>query len=111
LKELGATHVIDRQKVPRLVDEVTKITTEKIEFAYDAWSSAESQQAVYDTLAPGGKLVIVLANQINEAPEKDVTVVHVFANVHKPENRGLGARLYSKLGQLLQEEKIKVRVE
>jgi hypothetical protein len=90
------------------VDEVTKITDKKIEHAYDAWSSAESQQAVYNTLAPGGRMVIVLNNQIKEVPGKDVTIVNTYAIVHEPKNRDIGVSLYSQLERLLREEKIKV---
>jgi hypothetical protein len=108
LRELGATHTLDRNAVGALGAEVAKITSEPVLHAFDAWSSAETQQEVYDLLAPKGKLVVVLDKAIKEVEGKNVTVRHIFGSVHLPENQQLGVRLFAALEHLLVTESIKV---
>lgn len=110
IKSLGATHVIDR-KLPlsELSQKVKEITSTPITVAYDAISGAETQAAAYEHLAPGGGLVLVLANAIDKSkitPDKYVT--HVFGSVQHPFWRDTGVSLYSKLTQLLESGEIKV---
>jgi NADPH:quinone reductase-like Zn-dependent oxidoreductase len=108
LKSLGATHTIDRKLVGSLGAEVAKITSEPVEYAYDAWSSPESQQALYDLLAPRGHLALVLRKVLEEKPGKDITVLHVYGTVHVPENHQIAVGLFGSLERLLQDGSIKV---
>ena len=110
LKSLGATHVIDRSvPISGLADAVKAITSEPVKVAYDSISLPETQAAAYDVLAPGGQLVIVLDDSIpKEKLTADKEVVHVFGNVHVPENREVGKSLYAKLTELLAAGDIKV---
>jgi len=109
LKELGATHVLDRNlSADAIRAEVAKITSAPVEVAYDAVSTADTQNAAYSLLAPGGAVVIVLQNAVEEAKQSsDKRIVHVFGNVNVPQNRDLGASLYSKLTTLLADGSLK----
>lgn len=111
LQSLGATHIIDRAVVlSQLAEAIKSITATPVKVAYDAISLFETQNAVYDVLAPGGQLVTVLSSAI--AQEKLRTgrdVVHVIGNVHLPDQRELGKSLYAKLTELLTAGDIKVR--
>ncbi|KAI0351751.1 GroES-like protein [Trametes cingulata] len=105
LRSLGADHVIDRSLSPAAIKlELPKLTQGKpIELVYDAVSIADTQALAYDVLAPGGHLLIVLAENIPQKKEGDnKTVVHVFGNVHTPENRAVGVQLYSHLTEWLE---------
>lgn len=109
LQGLGATHVLDRAlSGDALRAAVKQITSAPIEFAYDAVSGADTQTAGYELLAPGGAIVIVLANAVPEAKQtKDRKIEHVFGNVNAPQNRALGRSLYAKLTGLLETGAIK----
>ncbi|TFY64053.1 hypothetical protein EVJ58_g2887 [Rhodofomes roseus] len=107
LKGQGATHVLDRT-LPKdaLVAEVKKITSAPVKVAYDAISEADTQNAAYTILAPGGALVLVL-NESVENKTDDKRVVPVFGNTNVPANRKLGVSLYSKLTALLADGAVK----
>lgn len=109
LKSIGATHVVDRSApLSQLAATVRGITARPVKVAYDAISYADTQNAVYDLLAPGGQLVITLAEAVDKdkiTPEKEI--VHVFGNVHVPEQRAVGKSLYAKLTGLLEAGDIK----
>ncbi|OCH90831.1 GroES-like protein [Obba rivulosa] len=111
LQSLGATHVLDRAlPADALQAEVRKITRAPIPVIYDAVAHATTQNAAYDVLAPGGRLVLTLPEQIDEAkkaapPAKHV--IHIVANVNLPERRKAGQSLYAKLSGLLEEGAIK----
>jgi NADPH:quinone reductase-like Zn-dependent oxidoreductase len=107
VKALGATHVVvDRKLIGSLGAEVAKITTEPIQYAYDAWGDAKTQQALHDLLAPRGRLVIVSPKQIEERDGK--TLFQVFGYVQVEGNRKVGASLFGALERLLSEGIIKV---
>jgi NADPH:quinone reductase-like Zn-dependent oxidoreductase len=106
VKTLGATHVVDRKLLGSLGEEVAKITTEPIQYAYDAWGDAQTQQALHDILAPRGRLVIVNPKQIEERDGK--TLFQVFGYVQVEGNRKVGASLFGALERLLSEGIIKV---
>jgi hypothetical protein len=111
LKSLGATHTLDRNALGSLGAEVAKITSEPVLYAYDAWSSAETQQALYDLLAPNGGLVLVTAKAVKEADDKNITIRSTYGSVHRPAtNRQIGVRLFGALEGLLASGAIKVEV-
>lgn len=106
LKSLGATHVVDREA--DVVAEVKKIVNSPIEIIYDAISEQSTQEQAWEILAPGGTLVLVLDPTVDKTKYKDKHTEHVFGNVQVPGNRALGASLYSKLTQLVEDGYIKV---
>jgi NADPH:quinone reductase-like Zn-dependent oxidoreductase len=110
LKSLGATHTLDRNAIGSLGAEVKKITSEPVQYAYDAWASAETQQALYDLLAPNGGFVIVLPKAVKEVDDKNVTILNVYGSVHMPANRKLGVSMFAALEGLLANGTIKVNV-
>ncbi|EKM58625.1 uncharacterized protein PHACADRAFT_193755, partial [Phanerochaete carnosa HHB-10118-sp] len=77
LKSLGVTHVIDRTApLSALPAAVKAITSKPVKIAYDAVSESETQNAAYDVLAPGGKLVIVLDRAVDKdkiTSEKEIS--------------------------------------
>jgi NADPH:quinone reductase-like Zn-dependent oxidoreductase len=107
VKALGATHVVDRKLLGSLGAEVAKVTSAPVAHAYDAWSGAETQQALHDLLAPGGRLALVLPPAV--APHDGKTAFTVFGIVHAPANRALGGSIFGALERLLAEGAIKVR--
>ncbi|KAL7278933.1 hypothetical protein ACG7TL_006764 [Trametes sanguinea] len=107
LLSLGATHVVDRSLSPAAIKlELPKLTGgNPIEFVYDAISYPETQALAYDALAPGGALLIVLDEAVPQELKKEgdnKTIVHVFGNVHTPENREVGVELYKRLTEWLE---------
>jgi NADPH:quinone reductase-like Zn-dependent oxidoreductase len=110
LKSLGATHTLDRNALGSLAVEVAKITSEPVLYAYDAWSSAETQQALYDLLAPNGGLVLVLPKAVKEVADKNITIRNAYGSVHRPANRQIGVSLFGALEGLLANGTIKVEV-
>lgn len=110
LKSLGATHIIDRS-VP-LADlgvAVRAITSKPLKIAYDTVGTAETQNAAYDVIAPGGKLGVVLDQLVDEGkitPDKEIQ--HIWGSVHVPQHRELGKSLFAKLTDLLEAGDIKV---
>lgn len=90
---------------------VKNITSEPFHIIYDAFGeSAEIQNTAYDLLASGGKLVTVLAAQVD--PDKitpDKEVIPTFGTVHSENNRELGKDLYANLTQLLASNNLVVR--
>ena len=110
LKSLGATHIIDRSvPLSELQQAVKGITSKPVTTAYDAISLVDTQNAAYDVLAPGGKLLVVLDEAIEKSKvTTDKTVAHVFGNAQPEDQRELGKSLYAKLTALLASGDIKV---
>ena len=110
LKSLGATHVIDRSvPLSELPEAVKAITSEPVKVAYDAISHADTQNAAYDSLAPGGQLVIVLDDAVEKSKiTADKTMQYVVGNVQVEQQRELGKSLYANLTGLLAAGDIKV---
>ncbi|KAI0661825.1 GroES-like protein [Cubamyces menziesii] len=112
LTSLGATHVIDRSLSDEaILTKLPELTGGKpIELVYDAISLPETMPLAYQALAPGGGLVIVLADVIpaelkKEGDEK--RIAYVFGNVHSPENRACGVEMYKRLTEWLEKGIIK----
>ena len=105
LKSLGATHILDRNTLtsPSFSTWVKIISPKPIEIIYDAIASKESQNACYDILPQGGKLVEVLDCYIpkEKLEEKNITVARVHGNVQQMDQRAVGVGLYGKLGKWL----------
>ncbi len=112
LKLLGATHVLDRGTVPlpTLSKAVRAITAEPIPIVFDTISETDTQEASYDILAPGGRLILIATFVVDESKRTvEKEVIEVLANVHVPTQRELGVALYRNLTALLESGDIKVR--
>ncbi|KAH7929908.1 GroES-like protein [Leucogyrophana mollusca] len=102
LKSLGATHVIDRNlPFSALSDEISRVTTAPIQLVYDAVSLADTQQAGYDILAPGGYIVLVLGSTIKTTEGDNKKILGVFGSFHAPDNVALGEVVAPQLTKLL----------
>lgn len=117
LTSLGATHVIPRTLSPsEILSKVRSITSgTPIPYVYDAVSLADTQSLAYEALAPGGVLVIVLADVIpkeahatGDAQAK--RVVFAQGNVHFPGNEEIGPEVYKRLTGWLKTGVVKVSV-
>ncbi|KAI0366165.1 GroES-like protein [Pilatotrama ljubarskyi] len=111
LEGYGATHVLDRYlSASALREEVLKITDEPVSAVYDAISLPETQNAAFDLLAPGGKLLVVLGDAVNDDKKKNAngrTVVPVAGTIQIPQNAEFGKALYASLTGLLESGDIK----
>lgn len=106
LESLGANHVIDRKAdVPTKVKEILGETP--VELVYDAISEKDTQQQAWDVLTPGGTLVLVSREAFVDKNKGKTVIDTVFADLHSPELRQLGASLQSKLTHLLENGTIK----
>ncbi|EMD35044.1 hypothetical protein CERSUDRAFT_54060 [Gelatoporia subvermispora B] len=66
LKELGATHVFDRNlSSSALREEIAKTTSKPLEIVYDTISIPVTQNAAFDITAPDGYLVLLLPEAID----------------------------------------------
>lgn len=110
LKQLGATHVLDRKLSPQEIStEIRKITSEPITTIFDAAGIPETQNLGYDLLASGGAIAVVLPEAVD--PQKkveDKTAFFMHADVTMPQNRKLGTSLFSALPGLLESGDLKV---
>ncbi|KAH9834074.1 chaperonin 10-like protein [Rhodofomes roseus] len=107
LKGLGATHVLDRNlSKDALIAEVAKIASAPVKVVWDTVSEAETQNVGYAIVASGGTLVIVL-NDAVQNKTADKRIVQTLGNTNIPQNRKVGASLYSKLPALLEGGTIK----
>ena len=109
LKSLGATHVIDRNiSASSLASEVASITQNApLKYAVDAISLADTQQAAYDLLAPGGQLAVVLPVAAKTTEEKHIHFV--IGLINYPSNvELLNTLFHDNIERLLKEGIIKV---
>ncbi|KAF9037646.1 chaperonin 10-like protein [Panaeolus papilionaceus] len=88
LKELGATHVIDRNlPLSDLASNVSTIlgsSSGPLEIAFDAVALQDTQEAALSILAPGGRLALVLPPVV-PAPEGK-SVIFVVGALRMPQN-------------------------
>ncbi|THH23065.1 hypothetical protein EUX98_g8110 [Antrodiella citrinella] len=103
---LGATHPVDRA-LP--LSELKAITSEPISVVFDAVSSAETQRAGYDLLAPGGTLVLVLdpVGSLGAGEKEGRSVISTYATVHVETNREIGEEMYEHLEAFLESGDLK----
>lgn len=106
----GATHVLDRNlSASALSAEVKKITSKPIKYIYDAISVKKTQNAAYDILAPGGKIVLVLPEAIEKDKlTKDKQIINVTGTAWFEDSREVGASFFKILPKLLEDGDIKV---
>ena len=111
LKELGATHVLDR-KLPseQLVAEATKIAGGPFEYVYDAIATKDTLAIAYEATARGGHLAVVLSNPEIEqkAKEDGKDVFYVRGVFSMPTNQDFGRSVLDALPRLLENGDIKV---
>ena len=112
LREIGATHVLDRNLPDdTLKAEIKKITTDPIKVIYDTVAAPATQNVAYDLLAPGGTLALVLPPAIQEekkTADKKVFQVHGDCNI--PPHRAFGTGLFASLYEFLKAGEIRVSV-
>ncbi|KAK7442462.1 hypothetical protein VKT23_016059 [Stygiomarasmius scandens] len=109
IKDLGATATIDRKTVSfsDLPAAVKKLTSTPVEVVFDTFSADGSQQAGYNILADGGKMVITLLDDIKDKVESSgKKVLHVLGFSQMEANREFGKKIFEKLPALLAEETI-----
>lgn len=110
LKELGATHIIDRtiplDTIQTNLAEIIGSQGGGIKYVFDAISEPETQKAAFDLLSPGGKLEIVLPPQVPiDSEERKVTLT--FGSADAPHNRARVKTLFSGVGALIEEGTLK----
>ncbi|KAJ7455103.1 chaperonin 10-like protein [Mycena latifolia] len=112
LKSLGATHVLDRARVPltssslrSAIEEATGAHIGGLPIVFDAVCSAEAQNAGYELLAPGGTLITLLDVAVTKQ-EEGKRVLHVLGTVHPPDQRAFGRTLVQALPKLVADGRI-----
>lgn len=111
MKSLGATHVVDRHlDSSALRSEIAKINSAPFEVVYDAVSYPDTQKAGYESLGPGGKIVLTLPSNLGDSHKDGKKVINVVGSPHIPANRDLEVGLWSNLSSYLAEGVIKVPV-
>ncbi|KAI5115304.1 hypothetical protein M0805_005593 [Coniferiporia weirii] len=102
LTELGVAHVVDRRSdVPA---EVARLVSAPVKLVFDTLSVAETQAQAWETLAPGGALVVLAPASVNKEKYPEKTAVDgIYGNVHAPHARALGVSLYANLTELLRD--------
>ncbi|KZT64345.1 GroES-like protein [Daedalea quercina L-15889] len=109
LKQLGATHIIDRKLPSEAIGaEIRRITSKSFTTVFDAAGLPETQNFGYDLLASGGTMAAVRPDAVQ--PEKkveDKKSFFMFGGVSLPQNRKLGTSFFSKLTEMLERGDIK----
>ncbi|TCD67050.1 hypothetical protein EIP91_000612 [Steccherinum ochraceum] len=97
----GATHTLDRSlSLSALAEAVAAITPDPITIVFDAIAVAETQEAAYNILAPGGTLIIV-QDEALKAKSDDKKVLRVWGSGHIPANTRIAKEFYEFLGDAL----------
>ncbi|KAI0763243.1 GroES-like protein [Irpex lacteus] len=112
VKAAGATHVIDYHDIPYadLPAAVKKITAEPVSVIYDAVGSPDTQKALWEILAPNGKIAVVVPpafGKDGEVAEDGKLVAWVFGSANSPYNYEFGKKLWPALSKLLETGDIK----
>ncbi|KAH7924057.1 GroES-like protein [Leucogyrophana mollusca] len=105
---LGATHIIDR-KLPAasFQEQVAKITSAPVELAFAAICYPDTQQALYDVLAPEGKMIVTRRPEAVRK-EGDQKMVHfVNGSFHLPGNKEFSSRFMRALTRMTADGEIK----
>ncbi|KAK7448451.1 hypothetical protein VKT23_013713 [Stygiomarasmius scandens] len=106
LRTLGATTFVDRREVSflDLPAAIKKVSSTAVELVYDAFSSCESQCAGYSVLSNGGKMVIVLPDEIEGKVEGDgKKIVHALGSAQPDTHREFGKRVFETFPKLIEE--------
>jgi len=111
LRELGATHIIDRHSVsfadlPSTVSNILSNTTSSpLKVVFDAFSSYEAQKAAYDSLADGGDMIIVNQERLKTEDKvgNEKKVLAVVGTVHFPHTKEWGAQLWKVLSKWVED--------
>lgn len=104
--------MIDRAlPLSTLAANVARITNKPVLYAFDAVSMPETQNAMYDLVAPGGSLIIDRRSEIGEAKlatgKKYVALVS--GDAQNPHSRECAKALYAHATELFASGEIKVR--
>ena len=86
------------------------ITSAPIEIVYDAVSHPDTQNATYNLLAPGGKLVLMLPSSLGDEHKDGKQVIMTVGSPFFPASREVSLGMYDNLNSYLQEELLQVRV-
>ncbi|EKM58622.1 uncharacterized protein PHACADRAFT_207433 [Phanerochaete carnosa HHB-10118-sp] len=87
IKSLGAMHVIDRTlTLSELPAHIMQITNKPVKYGYDAIAVPDTQNALYDVVAPSGQLVVVRKPAIDETKlaKGDKYIAQLLADVQLP---------------------------
>jgi len=99
LKSVGATHFVDRKAdVPAAV---RSITSEPVDYVYDAVSFKDTQEAAWSILSPEGTLITVTDPKVKPAEGEKKRIAHTLAILSLPNQRVVGEPLYQNLTQYL----------
>jgi len=104
LKDLGATHVIDRSS-PNVTDSIKKLLPGGFtSVAYDSVASQETQKTALELVKPDGKIVLV-GDKKEDLDFGDRFVVRTFGSFHA--HRKIGNEVFQVLCKLLEDGSIK----
>jgi len=93
LKEMGTTHILDRNLSSALLkDEINKIIDKPIKFVYDSIATESTQPVALDILTPGGHAVLVAPATVKPTDDKQIS--KVVAELIAPHNVELLRTLY-----------------
>ncbi|KAI0763244.1 GroES-like protein [Irpex lacteus] len=112
VKAAGATHVIDYHNVSYadLPAAVKMITAESVSVVYDASGSPDAQKALWNILAPNGKIVTVgplAVGKDGEVAEDGKLAAWVWGAANTPYNYEFGRKMYPALSKFLETGDIK----
>jgi NADPH:quinone reductase-like Zn-dependent oxidoreductase len=109
LISLGATHVHPRD-APLTPVAVSALTSSPITLVFDAMGMQETQQAGYELLAPGGKVITVAPDAVDrsQTAEQSRVVSFILGSSHPPPNRQFGEEMCKALTELLAAGLVKV---
>ncbi|KAF9563444.1 GroES-like protein [Agrocybe pediades] len=96
LKELGATHVLDRRlSSDEIISRVAQIVSEPILYAYDIVTSEFTQNLTMDILSQDGHAAFA-SPVVSVKPKRSITIGAVLANADAPYNVEIFKELYQK---------------
>ena len=108
VKSLGATHAIDRSlPLADLGANVAAITKEPIKVIFDCVGNADTQNAAYELVAPGGVFLTALGIQVNN-PVEDKEIFAPYGSPHPASHRAFGVELWAHASELLAKGEFKV---
>jgi NADPH:quinone reductase-like Zn-dependent oxidoreductase len=107
LKSMGATHVLDRKlSTPDLKGEISKITSQPIQYLFDVVGSPETQQTGIEILTSGGQYIVVVRPTVAPGDRKVARVLALRTEEH---TKAPLTALYTKFAEFVENGLIKVR--